>query len=495
MASQILEKAREYESKAAKQIKAEERPAFHLVPPAGWMNDPNGFSVYQGKYHLFFQYYPYASHWNDMHWGHAVSDDMLHWEYLPCALAPDCDYDSFGVFSGSAVTAEDGKQLLMYTAVRKEQTEGETHEFQTQAVAFGDGVNYEKVQQNPVIDSNELPEGASRIDFRDPKIVRDKDGSYTAYVANRAADTLGQILAFHSEDAVHWHFANVLVKNDGTFGKMWECPDFFELDGKHLLLVSPQDMEATRDLEYHCGNGTLCLIGEYDKANEVFHPEKDQSIDYGIDFYAPQTLLTEDGRRIMIGWMQNWDTCAIRQPDAPWMGQMTIPREIFLKDGRLYQKPSREVDALRGKKTEYKNVTVKDECVLEGINGRVADIEMTIRAKDAEDLFRRFELRFAQDDRYFTSVSYRPHEGTVKIDRKYSGTRRAVVHQRHCLVQPDTGDIKLRIILDRFSAEVFINDGEKAMTTTFYTGQEATGISFFCDGEAEMDVTKYELNI
>ena len=134
--SEMLEKARKYEFTQGQQIKAEDRPAFHITPYVGWMNDPNGFSCYKGEYHLFYQYNPYNTHWDSMHWGHVVSKDLLHWDYLPAALAPDQDYDKVGCFSGSAIELEDGRQLLMYTAVDREILEdGTARDVQTQAVA------------------------------------------------------------------------------------------------------------------------------------------------------------------------------------------------------------------------------------------------------------------------------------------------------------------------------------------------------------------------
>lgn len=325
MTSQALREARTYEEAAEKRIAGKDRPGFHLSVRTGWMNDPNGFSFYNGKYHMFYQYYPYACKWGPMHWGHAVSDDLLHWAYLPAALAPDEAYDRDGCFSGSAISLEDDRHLLMYT-----------------------GVDYEKYAHNPVLTKRDLPEGCSERDFRDPKIWKKPDGIYRCVAGNLDADKSGQILLFASEDGFSWHFVKVLAANRGRFGKMWECPDFFMLDGKGVLLTSPQDM-LPQGFEYHNGNGTLCLIGAYDDNADEFTEERDQAIDYGIDFYAPQTILTPDGR------------------------------------------------------------------------------------------------------------------------------------------------LKLRIILDLYSVEVFINDGEQVMTAITYTDPSADGISFFADGKARMDVIKYNL--
>lgn len=493
MASQVLRDARKYEEIYEKKIKEEERPAFHLSARAGWMNDPNGFSFYGGKYHLFYQYHPYESKWGPMHWGHAVSDDLLHWEYLPAALAPDESYDRDGCFSGSAVTLPDGRQMLMYTGVVREHKGDDVYEdVQTQCIAVGDGMDYQKYENNPVLDERDLPEGGSRLDFRDPKLWRKADGSYRCVVGNRSVYGEGQILLFASEDGFDWHFKKALAANNNRYGKMWECPDFFALDGKWVLLTSPQDM-LPQGFEYHNGNGTLCLIGSFDEETDTFTEEANQSVDYGIDFYAAQTVLAPDGRRIMIGWMQNWDACAMRSPDESWFGQMSLPRELSLKNGRLYQRPVRELDGMRSHRVEHRDITFSEEIRLDGVKGRKVDMELTIRPGRTKELYRKFAVRFVQNDQYHTSISFRPHESILKIDRKFSGSRKAIVHQRRCLVNNGDGNIKLRIILDRFSVEVFVNDGEYVLTATMYTDLAAEGISFFADGEVTMDVVKYEL--
>ena len=493
MTSQTLREARKYEEVSEKMIKQEERPDFHLSVRTGWMNDPNGFSYYKGQYHLFYQYNPYAPRWDSMHWGHAVTKDFLHWDYLPAALAPDEAYDRDGCFSGSALTLPDGRQLLMYTGVLRERKEnGEHCDTQTQCLAVGDGVDYEKCAGNPVLDKNDIPEGSSVHDFRDPKMWQAEDGTYCCVVGNRPADGSGQILLYTSPDGFQWKFKSVLAANNNRFGKMWECPDFFRLDGKWVLLTSPQDM-LPEGFEYHNGNGTLCLIGEYDEETGKFTEQHNQAIDYGIDFYAPQTVLTPDGRRVMIGWMQNWDACSLRSPEEKWFGQMSLPRELFLKGGRLYQRPVRELDEMRRNKVEYHNVTFSDVISLNGIRGRKVDMELTLRPAEGEKLYQKFALRFAQDEKYQTAVSFRPRESVLKVDRKFSGSRRAIIHQRRSLVNSTNGELKLRVILDRFSVEVFVNDGEQVMTATMYTDQSADGISFFADGVVNMDVVKYDL--
>ena len=493
MTSQTLREARKYEEVFAKMIKEDERPAFHLSSRIGWMNDPNGLSHYKDKYHMFYQYYPYDANWGPMHWGHAVSKDLLHWEYLPAALAPDEVYDRDGCFSGSAITLPDGRQLLMYTGVTKElQQNGGFCEVQKQCLAIGDGIDYEKYEKNPVLDEKDIPERGSRFDFRDPKMWRKKDGTYCCVAGNRAADGSGQILLYESSDGFDWKYKKTLAANKYRFGAMWECPDFFELDGKHVLLTSPMDM-LPQGFEYHNGNGTLCLIGDFDEDTDTFTDQYDQSIDYGIDFYAPQTILTPDGRRVMIGWMQNWDTCGHRTSDVRWFGQMSLPRELSIKNGRLYQKPITELEQMRCNKVEHCGVEFSDMIKLEGIKGRMIDMELAISPCEGYDIYEKFALRFAQDERYHTSLSFRPKESVMKIDRKHSGSRRAYIHQRRCKVNSENGRLKLRIILDRFSTEIFVNDGEHVMSTILYTDRTADEISFVADGMVKMDVVKYDL--
>ena len=289
--SQTLRDARRYEEITERKIEAEEKPGFHLAARVGWMNDPNGFSFYQGKYHLFYQYHPFNSHWGPMHWGHAVSDDLLHWEYLPAALAPDTVYDEAGCFSGSAVELADGRQLLMYTGVHKEvQEDGGVREVQAQCIAIGDGRDYEKYQGNPVLDEKDLPDGGSKYDFRDPKMWKAPDGTFRCVVGNCAPERDGQILLYSSKDGLDWKYEKILAANHGRFGKAWECPDFFELDGKQVLLTSPMDM-LPQGLEYHNGNGTLCLIGTYDEIEEVFVEEQDQAIAVSYTHLTLPTIL------------------------------------------------------------------------------------------------------------------------------------------------------------------------------------------------------------
>ena len=489
--SKELERAREYETRKEKQIPELLRPLFHLTPRCGWMNDPNGFSYYNGMYHMFYQYYPYDTCWGPMHWGHAVSKDLVTWEHMPCAMAPDSESDCDGCFSGGAIETEDNKHLLIYTGVKKVTEEnGDVREVQTQCVAIGDGTDYEKCELNPVITASSLPEGAGKYDFRDPKIWKEEDG-YHIVVGNKTIDKDGQILEYTSKNGIDWEFKKTLIKNNRRFGVMWECPDYFELNGKKVLLTSPQDM-LPEGLEFHNGNGTLCLIGHLDDEGRLVE-ENAQAIDYGIDFYATQTLETADGRRIMIGWLQNWDTVGIRRDDFPWFGQLSIPRELSIKNGKLIQKPIREIEKYYGKMVSRENVYISENCALSGICGRTIDMTVNIRPMENREIFHKFEIRFADNGKSYSTIEFSPKESILKIDRKHSGSRRAIVHQRRCKVTDNGGKISLRLIMDRYSCELFINDGEKVMSMGIFTDVHAEGISFKAVGEAMMDVTMHEL--
>ena len=380
----------------------------------------------------------------------------------------------------------------MYTGVnRVRQEDGVLLEYQTQCVAIGDGVDYEKAPENPVISGKDVPREGSDLDFRDPKIW-EEDGTYYAVMGNRRADGSGAVLLYKSEDAIHWQFVTVLDASKNEYGRMWECPDFFPLDGRQVLLVSPQEMRPI-GLEFHAGYGTVCLLGSYDRESFRFTREQVQAIDYGIDFYAPQTLEAYDGRRVMIAWMQNWTTASCQPLGIRCFGEMTLPRELRVRDGRLIQNPVRELERYRGRKVAYENISVTNgEITLPGVRGRILDLTVTIRPAGDEG-YHRFAIRLAMDGEHHTTVRYRPGPGTVRIDRSRCGFPHDIVHVREFYVRPRGGELKIRAILDRYSAEFFFNDGEQAATFVLYTDVSADAISFAAEGAVEIDVEQYDL--
>ncbi len=445
----LLEKARSYEKENTGKISDEERPVYHLSPAVGWLNDPNGFSFYNGKYHLFYQYNPYSTKWDTMHWGHWTSEDLINWKTEPAAMAPDMPYET-GCFSGSGMT-KDGKHLIMYTA-HNEHGKGTAQHFreETQCIAFGDGIDYERYEKNPVLTGKDLPAGAHADDFRDPKIWFEK-GKYYSVMAVRMKDGLGSILLFESEDALNWKYSKELLHNDGTIGDMWECPDCFELDGERVISFSVMNMKNTDPL-FRNGNCTMLSIGKSGKNM--------QALDLGFDFYAPQTMLTEDGRRVIVAWMQAPESGGCSPESNKWFGQMTFPRELSLKNDHLYQRPVREISSLYESEIE-REFSVEYATEVEEIRGRIVD--MTVTASGKED----FCMKFAAEGDIYTSVEYHCSDKHLIVNRSHAGRSASICDYREILT--NTGDeLEIRLLLDRYSFEIFVNDGYQALTGTLY---------------------------
>lgn len=289
---------------------------YHFEPKKGWINDPNGLCWFKGYYHAFYQHYPHEAKWGPMHWGHAVSRDLIHWEELPIALYPDMPYENDGgCFSGSAFE-KDGKLYLVYTSVSKEMG-------QTQSIAVSeDGRTFEKLSINPVIPQS--PIDPTSKDFRDPKVFA--YGSEYRMVCGAGLNGVGSVLLFRSQDLIHWSYVGKLFESD-QYGEVLECPDLFPLGEKWVLMFSRIDNRAAQ-----------FVVGDFD--GEQFQPESFQMPEVGTDFYAPQTFLSPDGRRIMIGWMYNWDR---KVPEgATYAGSLSLPRELSLREGKVIVAPVRE---------------------------------------------------------------------------------------------------------------------------------------------------------
>ena len=509
MSSVKLQEARDYEQQKGALIPDENRPVYHLTPWVGWMNDPNGFSFYDGRYHLFYQYYPFATEWGPMHWGHAVTKDLVTWEYLPAALAPDMPYDAEGCWSGSAVELPDGRQALIYTGREPFINDGRQEIRQVQCLAFGDGRDYVKYEHNPVIRSEDLPEGASIYDFRDPKVWKDeKDGLYHMVVASRAADGCGQVLNYLSKDGISWEYKGVLDASRGEVGSMWECPDFFKMGQEAFIIASP--MEMKREGEFLNLHGNAYFRGTFDEETRQFTRKEVHALDFGYDFYAAQTMLAPDGRRIMIAWMTAWENMRGREHPDGWAGMMTIPRELSFHDGHLYQLPVKELNAYRRNPVICKKVPVSGRVRQEGIQGRSVDLTVELSPAWNSD-YESFEIRFAEGEiggRYFTVIlRYDKKEGVISLDRTVSGyandtmpVRRIelgkdgqqALDKRNNSLQSGT-DISFRILLDRYSAEIFINGGRYVLSSVLETDLAAEGISFIASGDAVINIEKYEI--
>ena len=491
MMSEALRRVRAFEKEHWLDPSDPRLPLYHLTGGIGWINDPNGFSVYRGEVHLFFQYHPYSTAWGPMHWGHVKSRDLIRWERLPAALAPDMPYDRDGCFSGSAIELEDGRHLLMYTGVRKDvQPDGSVREFQTQCLAFGDGLEYEKYAGNPVIDAALLPPGGDTHDFRDPKLFRE-DGRFFAVMGNRCPDGCGAVLLYESDDALRWRLRGELAASRGERGRMWECPDLFRLDGTDVLVVSPQEMRP-EEPEFIEGNTTLCLLGRFDREACRFEAAHEQTLDYGLDFYAPQSLLLPDGRRVLIAWMQYWESAGWCPEGLPFYGQMTVPRELFIRDGRVYQRPVRELEACRGAKTAFRGLRLSGSAELAGVKGRCLDLTLCVRPESAGSL-RSFTMHFASGGGFDSFLRWDCARHTILVDRSRAGFPPEIRSTREFEAGEDSGALRLRVLLDRWSVELFVNDGERAASFTLYAPQTADGIRFEAEGAAVLDVEKYDL--
>lgn len=325
------------------------------------MNDPNGFIYYKGKYHLFYQYFPYAPVWGTMHWGHAVSEDLVHWEHLGIALFPTKTYDQNGVFSGSAIE-KDGKLYLYYSAVRYLKTDDENihvasndHFETSQAmIVSSDGYHFDNWKdKKKIIPVSTDKEIADQADTRDPKVWKDGDYYYMTLGSTYEKQT-GRVLFYRSKDAIEWEYVNQC--RSSQFGRILECPDLFKASGEYVFISSP--MHVTDDgLEY--AHQAMCALVDYHVAScEMRLKQKMQLIDYGMDLYAPQTNTDKDGRKVMIAWMRMPKAVTTSKiegdtpKELPWRGMMCLPRVVEIEDGHIFFRVHPEVEKYFETKTD-----------------------------------------------------------------------------------------------------------------------------------------------
>lgn len=305
------------------------RPQYHLLPAANWMNDPNGPIYWKGKYHMFHQYNPHAAVWGDMHWAHAVSPDMVYWQHLPVALAPTKGGpDEDGCFSGSAVVFH-GVPTFLYTGVRHvpitEATIKDAHnplrETQCLATSTDPELRTWKKLSKPVLPAP--PPGLEITGFRDPCLWQEGDVWYMG-IGSGIRKHGGCVLLYHSRDLRRWEYLHPLVSGEWNgktgvdpvdSGEMWECPDFFALNGKHVLLYSTE-------------RKVFWTVGDFDTKEQLFHPQQRGELDYGPGaYYAPKSMMDKDGNRILWGWVRE------TRPEADysragWAGLMSLPRVL-----------------------------------------------------------------------------------------------------------------------------------------------------------------------
>ncbi len=308
-------------------------------------------------------------------------------------------------------------------------------------------------------------------------------------VGNRHGERQGTILLMESPDGLDWHFAAELAASNKQLGRMWECPDFFRMGDRHILMFSPQEVQAQD--EFHAGDNTVAIIGRYDPKEHAFSRESIQPVDHGLNFYAPQTMLAPDGRRILIGWMDNWETCKGAPRRHPWYAQMSVPREVWIENGRMMQRPVREIENMWQDTIRYERVAVREEMTLESVRGRMLDMELTLHAWDSE--CRRFRLQLAKGGGRYILIQCDLARGELVFDRSHGGSHRDIAHTRHVKAEARNGELKLRVLLDKESVELFIGGGERVVTSLIPTALEAEGISLAADAELMVSVTAHHL--
>ena len=452
-------------------------PLYHVAAPIGWLNDPNGFCSYKGQYHLFYQYHPYSAQWGPMHWGHVVSKDLVHWDHLPIAIKPDQPYDRDGCFSGSAIE-KDGKLYLMYT--------GNIPEGQNQCIAVsGDGINFEKYEGNPVIEAPENVDMQS-LHLRDPKVWRHGEKFYAVIGAKTADEQQGQALLYESDDLINWKFKNISARSHGNEGNMWECPNFAEVDGKDVVILSPMGInpEGNKYLN-HVDSGYF--IGKLNYRTGNYVRGKFELLDYGSDFYAPQIMQTDDGRCIMIGWLAMWYADMPEQQDG-WAGLMTVPRELHIKNGKLISVPVKELESLRESSATHTNLKLTEPSKLYGVHGETGELIVEVNLAKSDNFS--VELRAGGDEK--TLLNYDKSTSIFQLNRENSGV--GPKENREVQLSP-AKTLKLRIYIERSSVEVFINDGEEVMSARIYPSETSQDIVFVPrDGKLTLnEVTFYRL--
>ncbi len=471
-----LTKANQFIQEKKHLLQTEYRLNYHLMSEYGWMNDPNGFCFFKGEYHLFYQHHPFTPFWEDIHWGHAKSTDLVHWTVLPIALAPSEEYDRDGCFSGSAIE-KDGMLYLIYTGNQWTGSNRDTDLVQAQCLAVStDGIRFDKWPGNPII--CEAPEGDIHPHhFRDPKVWQRGD-QYYCVLGSRTQEHVGQILLYKSADLMNWEFIGIPAQGDaaGNSGYMWECPDLFQLGGSDVLVMSPQGIKPEAE-KFHNLHQAGYMLGKLDYHTGKFEHGPLEMLDYGFDFYAPQTMEDGQGRRIMIAWMAMWESEMPEQAHG-WAGAMTIPRQLSLEQGHIRCRPIPELTKLRGGLTAYEDIVVTDELTLEGITGDCCEMELILDASEATSAG--IKLRVSEGKNEQTVITFSPQDKTVTLDRNRSGRGPGGV--RKAPVQSDNGRLQLRIFVDRSSIEVFLQDGEKVMTARIYPGEKSTGITLFAVG-------------
>ncbi|MCD7839498.1 MAG: glycoside hydrolase family 32 protein [Erysipelotrichaceae bacterium] len=325
------------------------KPKLHFTPERNWMNDPNGLIYFQGQYHIFYQHFPYTCEWGTMHWGHAVSKDLVHFKYLPIALYPSKDYDRNGCFSGSAIEYNN-KMYLYYTSIKyaKENPNfvhvqySDDDLISSQSLVISeDGFTFDnKDQKYQVVDVITDPQIGDIRHARDPKVWLGHDGNLYMIIGSKVLGNSkynGEVLFYKSRDGLHFEYQNKFV--DETIGDMWECPDLFRLNDQYYLIFSPEHINQPPEPN---SNAVIMPVNFDEDTCTLTKLDHYMYLDYGLDFYAPQTFIDEYGNRVMFGWLR------MRVPAKAenWCGLFTYPRILSTKNNHVYQNVHPHIEQL-----------------------------------------------------------------------------------------------------------------------------------------------------
>lgn len=455
------------------------RQTFHIQPNTGLLNDPNGFSYFNGEYHLFYQWFPLGPVHGLKYWYHLKSKDLVHWDDLGVGLTPDSDFDSHGAYSGSAIEHQ-GKLYLLYTGNTRDD-DWVRHPYQCVAV-MDDNYQITKLDK-PVIST--IPEGYTDH-FRDPKVWKQDDQYYAVIGAQRVNQT-GCIVLYSSTNLLDWTFTGEIKTEMDSFGFMWECPDYFELENQGVVIFSPQGLVASGDQYQNIYQSGYVISEKLDlQQNQLRHGDF-QELDRGFDFYAPQTTIDSSGRRILVGWM-GLPEIAYPTDSNGWAHCLTLPRELSIQDGRLLQQPVKELEVLRQQTRMAKDTINNETKVYEGFTGTAYEMICEINSIDAQKVG--IEFRTSKQEK--TVIYYDVVDKKVVLDRTNSGQEVGVAYGtiRQCAL--DATSIKVHLFVDVSSVEIFINDGAEVFTSRIFPSENSDGIRFFASqGSAEFQMSKW----
>lgn len=456
------------------------RQTYHIQPRTGLLNDPNGFSYYNGEYHLFYQWFPLGPVHGLKYWYHMKSKDMVHWDDAGVGIEPGDYFDSHGAYSGSAIEHEDLLYLL-YTGNTRDQN-WQRHPYQCVAVMKPDGV----ITKLPPIIS-EVPEGYTDH-FRDPKIWK-KDNEFFMVVGAQRTNGTGCIVLYRSDNLSDWSFEGELKTEFNTFGYMWECPDYFELEGKGVLLFSPQGIAPVGDLYQNIFQSGYLLGSQLDVSARTFSHGDFHELDRGFDFYAPQTMKDHIGRRILVGWVGLPDISYPTDPDG-WAHCLSLPRELTIVNGKLIQNPVEELQTLRQTEHHVTDILTAKRKSYTGFEGTSYELLCEFENKDAKTFG--IEFRTGKDEK--TILTYDTIEKKLVLDRTHSGKPFATSFGTVRKCEVDSDNIKLHLFVDVSSVEIFVNDGEEVFTSRIFPSQDSKGIRFFAtEGSVSVQAKMWEL--